>query len=222
MAKLYIEEIKTIQPQGPYLLGGYSFGGLVAFEMAQQFQQQGQEVSLLALLDCYAPKSRTPLALHNRCIKHLRNCLSIGPDYVLKKLKTLKTRSLYRLRKGETIRNNYFHHLTSTKYFYNLINEFPNYTVHDLELWEDLYKANLQASSNYIPSVYAGKITIFRAAIDPAEYFYQPVAKCGWSELSNQEIEVYDCTGDHYSFIEKPHVQSLARQLQSCLISATE
>jgi thioesterase domain-containing protein len=120
------------------------------------------------------------------------------------------------------MRNNYFHHLTSTKYFYNLINEFPNYTVKDLALWEDLYKANLQASSNYIPSVYAGKITIFRAVIDPAEYFYQPVAKCGWSELSDREIEVHDCTGDHYSFIEKPHVQNLAKQLQSCLNSATK
>ncbi|MGL5832106.1 MAG: thioesterase domain-containing protein, partial [Waterburya sp.] len=222
MAKLYIEEIKTIQPQGPYLLGGYSFGGLVAFEMAQQLQKQAEEVSLLALLDCYAPGSRRSLTLANISLKHFRNFLAIGPDYVLKKLKTLRTKYLYRLFKGETMRNNYFHHLTSTKYFYNLINEFPNYTVQDLELWENLYKANLQASLNYIPSVYAGKITIFRVVIDPTEDFYRPVANCGWSKLSNQEIELHDCTGDHYSFIEEPHVQGLARQLQTCLISANE
>jgi amino acid adenylation domain-containing protein len=222
MAKLYIKEIKTIQPQGPYLLGGYSFGGLVAFEMARQFKEQGQEVSLLALLDCYAPESLKYLPLHNRFLQHFRNFLSIGPDYFFNKFKTLRTRIMYRLLKDETMKNNYFHHLTSTKYFYNLINEFPNYTVEDLKLWENLYKANLQASSNYIPSVYAGKITIFRVKTDPTKNFYQPVAKCGWSELSNQEIEVYDCTGDHYTFIEEPHVQSLARQLQSCLVSATE
>jgi amino acid adenylation domain-containing protein len=222
MAKLYIKEIKTIQPQGPYLLGGYSFGGLVAFEMARQFKEQGQEVSLLALLDCYAPESLKYLPLHNRFLQHFRNFLSIGPDYLFNKFKTLRTRIMYRLLKDEAMRNNYFHHLTSTKYFYNLINEFPNYTVEDLKLWENLYKANLQASSNYIPSVYAGKITIFRVKTDPTKNFYQPVAKCGWSELSNQEIEVYDCTGDHYTFIEEPHVQSLAKQLQSCLVSATE
>ena len=222
MAKLYIKEIKTIQPQGPYLLGGYSFGGLVAFEMARQFKEQGQEVSLLALLDCYAPESLKYLPLHNRFLQHFRNFLSIGPDYLFNKFKTLRTRIMYRLLKDEAMRNNYFHHLTSTKYFYNLINEFPNYTVEDLKLWENLYKANLQASSNYIPSVYAGKITVFRAKIDPTQDFYQSVPKCGWSELSNQEIEVYDCTGDHYTFIEEPHVQSLARQLQSCLVSATE
>ncbi|MEY4518514.1 MAG: hypothetical protein RLZZ499_1113, partial [Cyanobacteriota bacterium] len=222
MAKLYIKEIKTIQPQDPYLLGGYSFGGLVAFEMARQFREQGQEVSLLALLDCYAPESLKYLPLHNRFLQHFRNFLSIGPDYLFNKFKTLRTRIMYRLLKDETMKNNYFHHLTSTKYFYNLINEFPNYTVEDLKLWENLYKANLQASSNYIPSVYEGKITIFRVKTDPTKNFYQPVAKCGWSELSNQEIEVYDCTGDHYTFIEEPHVQSLARQLQSCLVSATE
>ena len=222
MAKLYIKEIKTIQPQGPYLLGGYSFGGLVAFEMARQLKEQGQEVSLLALLDCYAQESLKYLPLHNRFLQHFRNFVSIGPDYFFNKFKTLRTRIMYRLLKDETMKNNYFHHLTSTKYFYNLINEFPNYTVEDLKLWENLYKANLQASSNYIPSVYAGKITVFRAKIDPTQDFYQSVPKCGWSELSNQEIEVYDCTGDHYTFIEEPHVQSLARQLQSCLVSATE
>ncbi|MBW4632889.1 MAG: amino acid adenylation domain-containing protein [Iphinoe sp. HA4291-MV1] len=53
MAAHYIEAMQTVQPQGPYLLGGWSFGGLVAFEMAQQLQAQGQQVSLLALLDTY-------------------------------------------------------------------------------------------------------------------------------------------------------------------------
>lgn len=57
MAAHYIREIRTLQPEGPYLLGGASFGGLVAFEMAQQLQAQGQQVALLALMDPY-PGSR--------------------------------------------------------------------------------------------------------------------------------------------------------------------
>lgn len=51
MAAYYIEVMQTVQPEGPYLIGGWSFGGLVAFEIAQQLQAQGQEVSLLMLLD---------------------------------------------------------------------------------------------------------------------------------------------------------------------------
>ena len=50
----YIEALQTVQPQGPYQLGSHSFGGLVAFEMAQQLQKQGHEVALLAILDMYA------------------------------------------------------------------------------------------------------------------------------------------------------------------------
>ncbi|HAJ64533.1 MAG TPA: non-ribosomal peptide synthetase, partial [Cyanobacteria bacterium UBA8543] len=53
MAAYYIKEIRTLQPEGPYFLAGYSFGGLVAFEMAQQLHAQGQKVALLALCDTY-------------------------------------------------------------------------------------------------------------------------------------------------------------------------
>jgi amino acid adenylation domain-containing protein len=51
MASLYLREVQKIQPQGPYFLGGLSFGGMVSFEMAQLLQAQGQDVALLALID---------------------------------------------------------------------------------------------------------------------------------------------------------------------------
>jgi amino acid adenylation domain-containing protein len=51
IAARYLAEIRDVQPQGPYLLGGLSFGGLVAYEMAQQLRAQGEETALLALLD---------------------------------------------------------------------------------------------------------------------------------------------------------------------------
>ncbi len=56
MAERYIREIRRIQPEGPYRIGGYSFGGLVAYEMAQQLRAQEREVSLLALFDTYPGK----------------------------------------------------------------------------------------------------------------------------------------------------------------------
>lgn len=55
LASTYVEEIRTIQPTGPYCLGGFSFGGLLVFEMAQQLRMQGQQVALLALFDSYGP-----------------------------------------------------------------------------------------------------------------------------------------------------------------------
>ena len=56
MAESYLREIRRVQPRGPYRIGGYSFGGLVAYEMAQQLRAQEQEVSLLALFDTYPGK----------------------------------------------------------------------------------------------------------------------------------------------------------------------
>lgn len=53
MAAHYLSEIRSVQPEGPYYLGGLSFGGAVAFEMAQQLRAQGQEVGLVALFDTF-------------------------------------------------------------------------------------------------------------------------------------------------------------------------
>jgi thioesterase domain-containing protein/acyl carrier protein len=53
MAEAHIEDLRAIAPHGPYLFAGYSFGGLVAFEMARQLVQAGEEVALLALLDTF-------------------------------------------------------------------------------------------------------------------------------------------------------------------------
>lgn len=56
LARAYVELIATIQPHGPYHLAGFSFGGLVAFEVAQQFRARGEQVGLLALIDAFVPR----------------------------------------------------------------------------------------------------------------------------------------------------------------------
>ncbi|NHZ81424.1 SDR family NAD(P)-dependent oxidoreductase [Massilia sp. CCM 8695] len=57
MASAYLAEVRRIQPRGPYILGGYSFGGAVAFEMGRQLVQAGEQVRALILLDAFAPGS---------------------------------------------------------------------------------------------------------------------------------------------------------------------
>ena len=55
MAARYLRELRSVQPEGPYRLGGWSMGGLVAFEMARQLEHDGQEVELVALIDTPPP-----------------------------------------------------------------------------------------------------------------------------------------------------------------------
>src|SRR5207253_9633907 len=54
----YIADMRRVQPKGPYHLGGYCFGGNVAFEMARQLSSQNEQVDLLALINCAPPNSR--------------------------------------------------------------------------------------------------------------------------------------------------------------------
>lgn len=63
MAATYIREMRRSQPEGPYYIGGYSFGGLVAFEMARQLHAIGQEIGLLVLLDTYPGKAKSKAVL---------------------------------------------------------------------------------------------------------------------------------------------------------------
>jgi amino acid adenylation domain-containing protein len=63
IAACYIEEMRRFQPEGPYFVGGYSFGGLVAFEMARRLRADGQEVGFLALVDTYPGKAKSKAVL---------------------------------------------------------------------------------------------------------------------------------------------------------------
>lgn len=86
LASQYLEEILRFQPKGPYLLMGFSFGGIVAYEIAQQLIAQGRQVALLALFDSclYSKQTAEVLPLTRR----LTNILRLSPDEVAKKVKS--------------------------------------------------------------------------------------------------------------------------------------
>jgi thioesterase domain-containing protein len=74
IAANYLEAIKLIQPQGPYFLGGHSFGGFTAFEMAQQLSRQGETVAVLALFDCVDPNCVDKYTFSQWLCIHLTDC----------------------------------------------------------------------------------------------------------------------------------------------------
>jgi len=84
----YVEQIQTIQPEGPYLLAGLSNGGNIALEMAQQLQAQGHHVALVALFDCYGPNNPRLLSTYPRLLSSLKYALCYSAPRSLKKLRT--------------------------------------------------------------------------------------------------------------------------------------
>jgi acyl transferase domain-containing protein/thioesterase domain-containing protein/acyl carrier protein len=86
MAARYIEAIRTVQPEGPYLLAGYSGGGVVALEMSRQLQRTGEDVPLVILLDTIPRNSERPTAVH-RYVNALQVAVRTGPRSIAPYLK---------------------------------------------------------------------------------------------------------------------------------------
>jgi len=99
IAAHFIQEMRSVRPHGPYLIGGYSFGGVVAYEMAKQLSVAGEDVPLLALFDTYAPQEFKRVMKEEERIHYpLKNALlRAGASWYLKRNKPLppKLRHFY-------------------------------------------------------------------------------------------------------------------------------
>jgi amino acid adenylation domain-containing protein len=201
LVALYIQEIKTLQPQGPYYLGGLSFGGMVAFEAAQQLQSQGEEVALLALFDTWDPKAYTIHPLYKRLLTHLRQFSRSPVKYLFSKLtntnKFLKLRQKFN---SDQAQKDYQEKKE------NRLNHVPQ-----------IY---LEAQQNYIPQTYSGKVTVFKAMeeYEVMSTFGDFEDKFGWGNLVTGGLEIIYIPGDHFGILKEPYVETLAKELKRCLV----
>jgi thioesterase domain-containing protein len=102
IAAQYLEEILSVRPRGPYLLGGYSVGAQIAYELAVQMQARGLEVGPLIVFDCPAPGYPIPLPLLQRLWVHLRNFWKGGgrSAYAAERYRNVRDRLLLKLGLG--------------------------------------------------------------------------------------------------------------------------
>ena len=220
MAFYYIEAIQTVQPQGPYLLGGHSFGCQVAFEMANQLRHQGHEVALLAILDTYAPRSDNKLiGVDWDDARWMTEIASIMERLFGKKLEVLYD-ALQPLDSEEQL--NYLKERLITV---NVLP--PKVGIAQVRGLVQVFKANSQI--HYLPQkVYPTRITLFRSSeVHPedaannmlSETITQDLA-WGWNKFSTESVEVHFVPGDHITMMTNPHVRVLAEQLKTCIEQA--
>lgn len=213
MAAHYICEMQTIQPSGPYCLGGMCIGGVIAYEMAQQLLAQGEQVALLVLMESSTP--RTTKSTHG--IFH-----SPGRNLLLK-----YAYPLY-----------YFWHLivshfntsnTSLEftkwvmkkigYIVRLLKEKGTFEHHQSLLNIDrVSNANRFALSQYVPQKYSGRIVHFLAKERPIRQSYDHRKK--WEHLCTGEFQSFLIPGkDSGRMLRQPGVQELAQALKEILKS---
>jgi amino acid adenylation domain-containing protein len=233
MAAYYIEELRKVQPSGPYYLGGWSFGGLVAFEMAQQLLSSGHQVALLAMLDTLAPvPGNTPS--FGDGFKFLfttaaRYIWSFFLDYFYLATATNqdKTNSfISRLPNFNKLlrwlgSNESWHSILGEAVIANFMpQESRRQILSELNIRPILrvYQANSQATLNYVPQIYPNPITVLRTSVQPS--IAHQDSTLGWSKLAGGGVEVHRIPGNHLTMLRKPHVQVLAEQLRVCIEKA--
>ncbi len=203
MAAEYVAAIRAVQSSGPYHLGGWSMGGIVAFEMAQQLLAQGQTVGLLALLDTTIPVNEANKSYAEDPEDSARE---YGLDITLEELDRL----------GPDEQLPYLWQHVQKLGLVDADTPLP-LVQQILDDLKRLFHAHIKLANEYAVRPYPGRITLFR----PSE---SPVAVCtsrdrGWGKLAD-EVDVHFVPGHHHSMVKEPHVEVLARQLQLCLRQA--
>jgi acyl transferase domain-containing protein/thioesterase domain-containing protein len=206
MATDYIEALRFVQSEGPYFLGGWSMGGIVAFEIAQQLQKQNREVALLALLDSPAPVfSNKPIDIYDCDDTKVLADLAIDmARFAGKNLRDFAI-NLKGLEPAEQL--NYF--LEQMK-INNLLP--PDIEHQQLRCLAEVFKNNAKAMLKYVPQVYSSQIVIFKAHDSISSELSNQTL--GWEELSSEPLEVVNVPGDHYTMLRLPHIQVLAEKLR--------
>ena len=208
MAAHYIKEMREVQPDGPYLLGGRSLGGIIAYEMACQLRAKGEEVALLALLDSY-PVGYQKLTTDG----HRRPSLGRFGAH-LKNLRRLSLyeKLLYVINKSQygpiKIRSQIWRTIYSS--YHRFGRELPRAMRHVQEF-------NWLAAHAFVPNRYQGKVTLFWASSD-LRASHDLVE--GWRVLAKGELEIHEVPGTHLDIIKEPHVAKLAEKLNNCLTGA--
>ena len=201
LAEYYNAEIQRLYPNGPFLLGGTSFGGLVAYEMGRKLIEAGHEVDLLALFDTYPYRGPFPYG---------RTGSPAGPKWMEKldvhvgrwMVKGTRSRIQHYLKKGNKL-------LRTKLPFLTYKEEIP--PERNQRIWD----ANALAIKNYYQEPYNGRITLFMAS-DHYARFYQDV-RLGWHAYALKGLELHIVPGDHLTMMYPPNVEVMAKELHACI-----
>ncbi len=208
MAAHYITALREIQPHGPYHLAGWSIGGVIAFEMAEQLAHQGQTVAPVLLLDSRAdlyfdPKHRPPLDDTSVLIEFLQEMASAtGQKFgevpqALASLEpeALKARLLHEARRAQILP--------------------ADVGLAQVRHRLAVFQANLRALEHYVPPIGRQPLTVVRAMEQQNGADHDP--SLGWAGRTSEDITIIEVPGTHYTMLAPPHVTVLAERLQSCL-----
>ncbi len=195
MAAEYIRAIRQVQPEGPYAIGGWSFGGIVAYEIAVQLTDQGQQVAPLVIIDAGILYSfavvRTLFHNDNVPLFHLSELDSdeLLPDF----------------------------HEASTSAQLVPPGASRDMTRRILKV----FKQNVEAAYNYRPRTYPATAVLIRSTEPFLRVRLRRDPMREWTELCQGGVQQRMTSGNHLNMMHHPHAVHLAQHLRACLTAAS-
>jgi thioesterase domain-containing protein len=206
MAEQYVDEIRAHQPEGPYFLGGWSIGGLIAFEMARRLRVLGQQVAFVGLLD-------SSLAVEGED----------KPDDVTLLLSFAADMGLSMKNMDMSIAE--FSQLTPDEALSEILRQgkqaeilIPEFEVAELAERYELFKNKVMAMMSYVPETNPTCATLFLASNNSETLRNQMSSR--WQAVTAGEVETHMVPGSHYDMLREPHVGILAGQLKAAIEQA--
>jgi acetoacetyl-CoA synthetase len=194
MVACYLSHVRARQPRGPYFLAGYSFGGIVAMEMARQLKADGETVALLAFIDSFGHPQSFPQSARRRvrlgCALHAFRTMPFGAACGLVLARA-------RGRGGNALRPEL------------ILANFPANGV--TAALRRVHNGGVVALTNYRPQYYSGEVLFFQ----PETSIFPIAPKRIWGKLLGG-LAVHNVRGDHGSMVHE-HVADLAAALSRAL-----
>jgi thioesterase domain-containing protein len=205
MASCYLDSLRAVQPQGPYLLGGWSMGGIVAFEMGQQLIQSGESVAALVLMDSRLPGPNQHYLANSAASNLINLAYALG-------LTTADMELSFDSIKQWTENEQLQYVMERAK----ATGKLPNYTeLADVQNLFTILKTNIRAMLAYQAPVYPGVLTLLKASESiPGDEILEE--DFGWSKVAPDGLVKYTVPGSHYTMLSEANVYALAQQLSKC------
>jgi amino acid adenylation domain-containing protein len=205
MAERYVQEVRRVQPEGPYFLGGWSLGGAVAFEMAQQLRAAGATVALLAVIDgapvieSGGPEESDADFLLD-IAAYVGNFHGRDPEVSRERLEALDADGQIAYLTGRLAAIDFLP---------------PGAGEAQLRRVLAVYRANARAARRYRPGSYPDGLVLLRAGETP-----HGEGDLGWSRVVGGPVEIHTVPGNHLTLMAEPNVRALASRLRLCLEQA--
>ena len=206
IAAYYISEVLEHDPEGPYAIAGYSFGGYVAIEMARQLRLMGKEIKMLAMFDTNAEvqhyKKSIVKKVSSNVARQVRKVLWISTSLIRQPKSTINYQLAFAKNKIKSI----------AVQLHVISKEEPKGSLGDFKRISEQHDI---AYYNYRMQPFDGIIDLFKAKT--RVYFVDDTKYLGWKKFALKGVRVHDVPGDHKTMLLSPNDKHFARALQNAL-----